>query len=130
MIDVCRVGNECLAVVLVSALILSALRLVSREAGWRAWALFGALLGAGLLTKAYVLAFIPLFIVVALIRIMRGCGARQSMAGLILGLTLATAMAGWWYWRTWQLTGTLSGEQVDVAAARFSVAQKLAATRK
>src|SRR5438309_248236 len=56
MIDVCRVGNECLAVVLVSALILSALRLVSREAGWRAWALFGALLGAGLLTKAYVLA--------------------------------------------------------------------------
>ncbi|PYT25723.1 MAG: hypothetical protein DMG58_23715 [Acidobacteria bacterium] len=130
MIDICRIGNECLAVVLVSALILSALRLVSREAGWQAWALFGALLGAGLLTKAYVLAFTPLFIVVALIRIMRVCGVRQSVAGLILGLMLATATAGWWYQRTWQLTGTLSGEQIDVAAARFSVAEKLAAARK
>jgi 4-amino-4-deoxy-L-arabinose transferase-like glycosyltransferase len=129
MIDICRIGNECLAVVLVSALILSALRLVSREAGWRAWALFGVLLGAGLLTKAYVLAFLPLFIVIALIRIARECGVRQSIAGLILGLTLATASAGWWYWRTWQVTGTVSGEQIDMAAARFTVAEKLAAAR-
>src|SRR5438094_84843 len=92
--------------------------------------LFGALLGAGLLTKAYVLAFIPLLIVVALIRIMRACGARQSAAGLVLGLTLPTTMAGSWYWRTWQSTSTLSGEQIDVAAARFTVAEKLAAARK
>src|SRR5438046_4931833 len=92
--------------------------------------LFGALLGAGLLTKAYWLAFIPLRIVVALIRIMRACGARQSAAGLVLGLTLPTTMAGSWYWRTWQSTSTLSGEQIDVAAARFTVAEKLAAARK
>jgi len=114
MIDVCRIGNECLAVVLVSGLILSALWLARRNAGWRSWALFGALLGAGLLTKAYVLAFIPLLIVVALIRVMRACGVRRTIAGLILGLTLATAMAGWWYVITWQATGTLSGEQIDV----------------
>jgi hypothetical protein len=130
MIDVCRIGNECLAVVLVSGLILLALRLARRSAGWRDWALAGALLGAGLLTKAYVLAIIPLLLVVALIRIMRACGARHSIAGLILGLTLATAIAGWWYWRTWKATGTLSGEQIDVAAARFSVAEKLAAARQ
>src|SRR5262249_18140164 len=89
MIAICGIGNECLAVVLVSALILSALRLVSREAGWRAWALFGVLLGAGLLTKAYVLTFLPLIIVVPLIRIVRECGVRQSIAGFMLGLTLA-----------------------------------------
>ncbi len=130
MIDVCRIGNECLAVVLVSGLILSALRLISRGAGWRDWALAGALLGAGLLTKAYVLALLPLLVVAALIRILRAYGARQSIAGLILGLTLATALAGCWYWRTWQSTGTLSGEQIDVDSARFGIAQKLAAMRR
>ncbi len=130
MIDVCRVGNECLAVVIVSALMLSALRLVRREAGWRAWALAGTLLGAGLLTKAYVLAFVPLFVVIFAIRTLRVGGARQNLAGMILAFSLATAIAGGWYWRTWQRTGTVTGAQNDAAAAQFSVTEKLATVRK
>lgn len=130
MIDVCRVGNECLAVVIVSALMLSALRLVRREAGWRAWAVAGTLLGAGLLTKAYVLAFVPLLIVIFLVRTLRAGGARQNLVGMILASSLAIAIAGGWYSRTWQQTGTVTGEQTDAAAARFSVTEKLAAVRK
>lgn len=130
LIDVCRIGNDCLAMIFVSGLIQVALLLIRRAADWRWWLLSGLLLGAGLLTKAYVLAFVPFLVFAGVIRVLRVGRIKQFVAGLTLALSLAAAIGGWWYWRTWRLTGTLSGEQVDASVARVSTLEKLAATRK
>ena len=130
LIDVCRIGNDCLAVIVVSALITVTLLLIRREAGWRMWLLSGLLLGAGLLTKAYTLAFIPFLVFVGTIRALRVGRVKQCMAGLSLAVSLAAATGGWWYWRTWRLTRTISGEQIDASVARVSMPEKLAAARK
>jgi hypothetical protein len=92
-IDVARVGNECVAVVLYTAATLFALR---RKDGWA----FGLVLGAGLLTKAYFLA---------------------ALAGVALvvwaprAFGVAILVSGWWYARNLWTTGTLSGLSEAVA---------------
>jgi hypothetical protein len=86
-IDVSRVGNECVAVPLYSAVTWLALR---RRNPW----LLGALLGVGLLTKAYFLA--------ALAGIALAYWVPQSLA-------VAVLISGWWYARNLWTTGTLSG---------------------
>ena len=127
MVDVCRVGNEGLAMVLISLVVLNGIGLArSGPDEWR-WTKLGALLGAALLTKAYALVFIPFLIVVAALCAMRVRRVRETAVGLALALFLASAMSGWWYVNTWRITHTISGEQIDVAAARFTLGQKLAA---
>ena len=89
-LDVARVGNDCLAVVLFTLLTLLLVRTPRRE--WLA----GIVLGLGLLTKAYFLAAIP---AVALLL------GRRSWKPL----AAAAAIAGWWYAHNVWTTGTLTG---------------------
>lgn len=99
-ISACRVSNEGLAIALGALIVMFG---VSKR-----FALLGIVLGAALLTKAYFLAFLPW----AAFVMWRG----RRMRWLILCL----AIGGWWYVRTFILTGTLTGEQHEIAVARMS----------
>jgi len=87
-IDVARVGNDSLAVLIFTLLIWLGLR----PAGWA----LGVTLGLGLLTKAYFLVAIP-----ALLFFPRNWRWRALAPPL--------AIAGWWYARNLWTTGTLAG---------------------
>jgi hypothetical protein len=106
MIDIARIGNESLAIALGSWLILLLLRKNAPA--------LGIALGLGLLTKAYFLAFIPILI----------------FRRRIYSLGVALSIGGWWYWRNFRLTGTWTGEIMDVAATRVGWTAKLAAVGK
>jgi hypothetical protein len=114
MIDVARIGNESLAIALASWIILLLLRDRSLRSRFRGAILLGIALGLGLLTKAYFLAFIPILI----------------LRRRFYSLAAAIAIGGWWYWRNFRLTGTWTGEIMDVAATKLGWAAKLAAIGK
>lgn len=125
-INICRVGNECLAIVLTSAVALSLLDAVRPGAGLTRWAMAGIWLGGALLTKAYALAFLPVLPLAACLAIFRDrTGARRILTGLALALLLSVLLAGWWYWRAWIDTGVLSGEQIDAQSAQMGITDRL-----
>jgi hypothetical protein len=95
MIDIARIGNESLAVALASWIVLLLLRKNSPTLGFA--------VGLALLTKAYFLILVPVLIF-----------RRRFTA-----LGVALALSGWWYWRTFRLTGTLTGEIMDMTASRM-----------
>ncbi len=82
--DVARVANDCLAVVLFTALLL----LVVRRGHW---ALTGLVLGLGLLTKAYFLAALVL------------------VFWMPRAVLLGAGLSSWWYLHNLWANGTLSG---------------------
>jgi hypothetical protein len=53
--------------------------------------------------------------------------ARRIAMCTLIALAATVSIGGWWYWHTWRLTGTLSGELMDVAANSFSLNEKIAA---
>ena len=99
LISIARVSNEYLAVVLFSLLLWLSVGELSR----RRLVALGAVLGLGLLAKAYFLVAIPPAVVLLL------CKCRRPRALLVPAATLA--IAGWWYVRNLLTTGTLSGMQ-------------------
>ncbi len=127
MIDVCRAGNESLAVVVFSLLTYALMVAAQKESGlW--FVIAGIVLGAGLLTKAYFVVAIPAFCLIAAYAAWRAASARTSLllrAGL--GLLIAAAMSFGWYWRNHALTGSWSGEENDVAAVRGGLGHLLSA---
>jgi hypothetical protein len=98
--DVARVANDCLAVLLFTALLL----LVVRRAHWLA---AGIVLGLGLLTKAYFLAALVLVFWMP----------RAVLAGV--------AISGWWYARNLWTTGTLAGLSESVMLRHTSLLDML-----
>lgn len=58
-ISICRVGNDSRAIALTSVVVY-ALRCAGGDAATADWLLLGIFLGAGLLTKSYTLALLPL----------------------------------------------------------------------
>ncbi len=127
-IDVCRVGNDSLAIALGSAILFCSVRLISRESGLRDWIVLGIVLALALLTKAYFIAMIPLLPLLAGIEVFRRrTSVLRTVSLCLLAFVIACAASGWWYWRTWTLTGTLSGEQLDTMAASAGLHSKLTA---
>ncbi len=131
-IDGTRVGGHALAIPLIGAVLLCALR-AYRRSTYRDWTLLGLALGAALLAKGYALAAVPLVPLAALLAFLRHRNAgtsfhrhRNAVAGGALALALALAVAAWWYAGNLQSTGTLAGEQMDVAA-HAAAADKVAA---
>jgi hypothetical protein len=103
MIDVSRVANDCLAIALVAILVWMLAREKTR--GWSV----GMVLGAALLTKAYLLALVPALMVIWWRR-------RRDLA---VALLLAAAMAGWWYLRNLALGYSLSGWMIHASGAQL-----------
>jgi hypothetical protein len=128
-LDVARVGNDGLSMVLFSLLAWLAVRMAVR--GWDLWLSIGLglTLGLGLLTKAYFLTAIPAFALLWLWELLGVRGSNRSLTVAarnreggnreggravtvlhgFLAAAIGAAMAGWWYLRNLQLTGTLSG---------------------
>jgi 4-amino-4-deoxy-L-arabinose transferase-like glycosyltransferase len=121
-IDLTRIGNHALAIPLIAAVLLCAMRAL-RRCRMRDWALLGIVLAAALLAKGYALVMVPVVLLAAAMAARR---QRRAVAGGALALTLAAAGAGWWYANNLRTTGTLAGEQMDVAA-HAGTAEKLAA---
>jgi hypothetical protein len=117
LVDVCRIGNDVLALTLGSAFILCLFRIFRGDSKLRDWTLAGTVLGATLLTKSYMLALVPLLPLVGLMEALR-CRSRLATAarGLLVAFALAGFVAGWWYVGAYRATGTVSGEQIDAAA--------------
>lgn len=92
-IDVSRVANDCAAVVFAGALFWLLIR--GRSSGWSV----GLVLGAALLSKAYLLALIPGIVFIW----------RRRKRELAIALGIAAVAAGWWYARNLLLGNAFSG---------------------
>jgi len=115
MMTVTHIGNDSLAVAIGSWLLVALFWWKELpESGPRA-ATLGIVVGLALLTKAYLLAFLPpLGILVGLLAVRRKGVIRQALVLVIC----AGILSGWWYVRTWVLTHSLSGDQVEMAGNR------------
>jgi Dolichyl-phosphate-mannose-protein mannosyltransferase len=128
LVDVSRIGNDVLALTLGSAFLLSLCKVVQGDSRLRDWILAGMALGTALLAKSYMLALVALLPLAAGFEILR-CRSRlpAALRGWLAAFVLAGLVAGWWYAAAYRATGTLSGEQIDAAAAHFSALAKLRA---
>jgi 4-amino-4-deoxy-L-arabinose transferase-like glycosyltransferase len=109
MVNVCRVGNDCLAVVLYSWLILLCLRLARDIVPRKTGISIGIALGLGLLAKAYFLTAIPALAVLYLWRIWRAKEKRAWIYQAVATCGASLLIAGWWYIRNRVTTGAWSG---------------------
>lgn len=130
MMSAARIGNECLAMAMGGLLTLLGARTLAgplavpmglrevslnQPGGWNQRALvFGAVLGLALLTKAYFLAFLPWAIFLMLAALWKR-SKRAAILGTLVMLVPCFAICGWWYVRTMLLTGTITGEEREVA---------------
>ena len=131
LVDVCRIGNDVLALTLGSACMLSSFGVLRQGSKLRDWSLAGVILGATLLAKSYMLAIVPLLPLLVVIETRRSRSRLlSSCKGLLIAVSFAVLIAGWWYLKTYRATGTLSGEQLDAASAQFGLMAKLAALHK
>jgi 4-amino-4-deoxy-L-arabinose transferase-like glycosyltransferase len=115
LINICRVSNEPLALLLCTALLLLVVRFVrSKRASWYLPAI-ALTLALALLTKAYFLAFLPAFIFV----LWMGVGASRGRAGvagrMLIAFAVLAAVAGPWYWHIHRISGSWSGQTDDSA---------------
>lgn len=113
-----HVGNDVLAVPLTLSF-LTCLALVVKDDSPKNRLILGTILAAGLLTKAYFLAFVPVFVAVAFYR-----AAAHSARWRTIALTLAIPLliAGPWYSRSVLLYGSVTGTQENVSGVGFSQA--------
>jgi hypothetical protein len=105
--SIAHVGNDWLSVSLAIAL-LAYLALLARYHRPTNAMLAGILLAAGLLTKAYFLAFAPVFLALLLYEKLRSCIALRTM---LLALCAPVVIAGPWYIRNFLLYQSFSGMQ-------------------
>src|SRR6266853_6347758 len=125
-IDVARVGNECISVVLFT--MLTWLMLDFADNGFRRSRAFGigAALGLGLLAKAYFLAAI---LAVALLLVYDFWRARDKRLNIALGAMIigatSFAIGGWWYVRNIFTTGTVSNLPYAVTLRNMGLAGML-----
>lgn len=110
-----HVANDWLAIPLAVLLVSAAIEAWERP-GFRTAAALALTLGAGLLTKAYFLSFVPL--AVGLVAWLL-CKRRLRWVGAAGFATLLLATAGPWYARNLALYGNLSGMQITVQHGSF-----------
>lgn len=109
LLFVAHVGNDALALPLMTLTVWSLVQAKPR------WILTGLALAAALLCKGYALVLIPVVMLAAL--------RHRKLAA---SLAIALLAAGWWYGENLIATGTLAGDQMDVAS-HAGVGAKLAA---
>jgi len=115
-----RVANDGLAAVIFAAL-LWVVASGDQPQGMRRALLTGALLGAGLLTKAYFLTAVPAVALICAWRVWRSRGVRgRVVLEAVTVFGVAGVMSAWWYFRNHALTGTWSGLQ-QVARSDLSL---------
>ena len=116
------VNNDNLSNLLGALLLVLVVRLVKRtEApGWQTYALLGVAAGAGMLAK-YQIGFMLLLIALALLVLaLRLRDWRPLVVGGAISGGLTILIAGWWYWRNYDLYGDATGINVflDIVGRR------------
>ena len=132
MINLARVGNESVAMIFFTLVLLFALKAVAEPLYWRWWLLLGAALGCGLLTKAYFLTAVPALMALAIYCLVKPEAApvrpHLAVAARIgTAFALVFAIAGVFYLRVHALTGSWSGQGDDAALRSIPLAHKLMA---
>ena len=129
-VDLARVGNEGLALVLYTLALYFAVKAVEGSENFKNFLWLGITLALGLLTKAYFLTALPALFVLAAACFWRWPGHRKSLVtnALLAGAAIAV-IAGPWYWRVHKLTGSWSGISYDAALHSMSRWHMLAEVR-
>ena len=81
----------------------------TRRPWWVQYAVLGLVLGAAALTKLSGIALWVLAAGVLMVVGMRRGAGRRTLGGLGVTLSIAIALAGWWYLRNWRLYGDPTG---------------------
>ncbi len=124
MMDVCRVGNDSLAIALFSSLML--VTIANPSGGHGKSLLIGILLGLGLLTKAYFLTAIPAIPFVYLMRLnRRDRSLKKAVLSLAIVGLVATLLGGWWYVKNAIDLGAPLGSVESVALEETTLLDKL-----
>ncbi len=102
--DIARVGNECLGVVLFTALFVLCSGRDRLDLPWRQVIAIGLVLGLGLLTKAYFLTALP-----PLLMCTAPWNSGRQARRVAVSFAIAFALSGWWFVLNKVRTGTWTG---------------------
>jgi hypothetical protein len=125
-INVCRVSNEPLAMLLGTGLLLLVVRFVTSGRRLIYVPAIAIVFALALLSKAYFLALLPAIAFVLWWKLRQDHKAAHVLASTTLALAILVAVAGPWYWRAHKASGSWSGETNDAAAAHMSLFHLLA----
>jgi 4-amino-4-deoxy-L-arabinose transferase-like glycosyltransferase len=126
MVNVSRVGNESLAIVLYTLLVYVTLKVIEGPKHFVYVLVVGLLLGLGLLTKAYFLTALPSLFVILARCFLRWPSHRKALALRSgVAMTIAAAVAGYWYWRAHRVLGSWSGLYSEAALRSSSWSELL-----
>ena len=116
------VNNDNLSNLLGNLLTLLMVRLlkVKSRPHWRSYALIGVVIGCGLLAKLNLGFWIPVFALVLITISIRLRDPLPAVVGGLVSGAITAVVAGWWYWRNWQLYGDPTGLNVflDIVGRR------------
>jgi 4-amino-4-deoxy-L-arabinose transferase-like glycosyltransferase len=127
-INLSRVGNDSLSLVIYTLLLYLALRMVEEPGRLRAGLLFGAVLGGGLLTKTYFLtALVAAAILCAWSLAGHWARRKRIVAAWAVACGTAILLSGWWYRFIYAATGTFTGQVQTVAARSATLGERLRA---
>jgi hypothetical protein len=121
--EMARLGNDSLIALILAFAWIAFRRLIFRKDRLLDYVLVALLCGLGLLTKATFLPFLAVILGVLIYRLWEArrdaIEARKRILGLTTVLVIVVAIAGWWYWRQLQETGTVLGAN-DLIAMEHS----------
>jgi hypothetical protein len=110
LIDIARVGNECMGIGVFCLVLYYALRFAGAPTHSNIAAMLGLSLGLGLITKAYFLtAAAAVFCIIVAAVLSKGRHVLMSTLTICLG---SFAISGWWYWHNHAM-GEWSGSPVS-----------------
>lgn len=117
------INNDNLSTLLASALLLMIVRLVRRWADpppLRTYVWLGILAGLGMLAKYQIGLMLPLIALVLLTISWRARDWRALVFGGLIAGGLTVLIAGWWYWRNYDLYGDATGINIflDIVGRR------------
>jgi 4-amino-4-deoxy-L-arabinose transferase-like glycosyltransferase len=105
------VSNDNLSTLLANLLLSLLIRLLLRDEkpSWKSYVLIGLITGMGLLSKLNIGLLIPVVAFVLLVISLRKHDWRPVVFGGLISGKLTILIAGWWYWRNWQLFSDPTG---------------------
>jgi Dolichyl-phosphate-mannose-protein mannosyltransferase len=115
LINLGRVSNESLALLLCTVLLLLSIAFVQAERPLYYVPAIAAAMGLALLTKAYFLAFLPAVVLLLWLKLRPPRQSMRFLAALVMALVISGAIAGPWYWHIHRASGSWSGQGDDVA---------------
>ena len=117
------VNNDNLSNLLGNLLVLLLIRLWKRDSlpHWKDYALIGVVVGCGILSKLSIGLLIPLVIIILLTLSIRMKTWRPLVIGGAISGGLTIVIAGWWYWRNYDLYDDPTGLRIflDTAGRRI-----------